>query len=409
MYPISNAGSMSSRRKPYVNICTIGHNGHGKTTLTAAITRTLAAKFSSTTMMPYEKIEHAPEKKVYGTTIRAAHVEYETETRCYSHVDCPGHTDYIKNMLSSAVQMDGAILVVSAIDGPMPQTREQIRLARQAGVPKIVVFLNKCDLVDDEEQLKLVEMKVRELLHEYDFLGNNVPIIKGSARKALDGVGGELGDRAIVALGEALDAYIPAPVQVVSRPFLMAVDETSYLPRCGTQVGGMVAIGRVERGMIKVGDQVEVVGFGMTSSTICTGVQTFKKQLDMAHAGENVGILLRGLKREDVRRGCVLAKPGTVMVNADFTAEVYVLDIDEGGHTKPLPNHNQLHFYFHGIEMKGSISYLEKGRETAKPGDNLSVTVKLITPIVMEKGLHFAIYENGRTLGFGVVASILDI
>lgn len=353
--------------------------------------------------MTYGAIDNAPEKKVYGTTIRTAHVEYETENRYYSHVDFPGHADYIKNMLSGAVQMDGAILVVSAVDGPKQQTREQIRLARQAGVPYIVVFLNKCDIVDGEEQLKLVEMEVRELLHIYDFLGNDVPIIKGSAQKVLDGAGGELGDRAIIRLGEALDAYIPAPVQAVSRPFLMAVDETPYLPS-----RGLVAIGRVERGMIAIGDEVEVVGFGRTSLTICAGVEMFKKQLDMGEAGENVGILLRGLRREDVRRGCVLARPGTALMHADFKAEVYVLDTDEGGHTTPSPNHYLLHFYFHGMDMKGSISF-PGGMEMVKPGDNLSVAIKLNAPIAMEKGLHFAIREGDRTFGFGVTTSILDI
>lgn len=398
-----NASNKSSRRKPYVNICIIGHDSHGKTTLTAAIASTLAAKFSSTARFTYEEIDNAPEKKVHGITIRTAHVEYETENRYYSHVDFPDHADYIKNMLSGTMQVDGAILVVSAIDGPTPQTREQIRLAREAAVPYIVVFLSKCDIVNGEEQLKLVEMEVRELLHKYDFSGNEVPIIKGSAQKALDGVRGELGDRAIIRLGEALDAYIPAPVQVVSRPFLMAVDEAFYLPSRGT-----VATGRVERGMIAIGDKVEVIGFGTASSTICTGVEMFKKQLEMCEAGENVGILLRGLKREDVRRGCVLANPGTAMMLADFTAEVYVLDTDEDRHTTSSPNHYRLHFYFHGVDMNGSISF-PGGREIVKAGDHLSITVKLIASIMIENGLHFVIYEGDRTLGFGIVTSIPDI
>ncbi|CEJ62704.1 hypothetical protein PMG11_11197 [Penicillium brasilianum] len=402
MNSTSDASSKSSRRKPSINICIIGHDHHGKTTLTAAITSTLAAKFSSTTMITYEEIDNAPEKKLHSTTIRTANVEYETENRYYSHVDFPSHVDYIKNTLSGAVQIDGAILVVSAIDGPTPQTREQIRLARQAGVPYIVVFLNKCDIVDDEEQLKLVEMEVRELLHKSDFSGNDVPIIKGSAQKALDGVRGELGDRAIIRLGEALDAHILAPVQAVSRPFLMAVDDTFYLP-----YRGMVATGRIERGMIAIGDTVEVIGFGRIVSTICTGVEMFKKQLDICQAGENVGILLRGLKPKDVSRGYVLAKPGTATMHADFTAEIYVLDTDKGSHTTSSPNHYRLRFSY-GIDMNGSISF-PGGREMVKAGDNLSITVKLIALITMEKGLHFIIHDGDRTFGFGVVTSILDV
>jgi elongation factor Tu len=401
MNTTSDAGSMPSHRKPYINIGTIGHNDHGKTTLTAAITRTLATKFSST-IMTYEEIDNAPEKKVYGTTIRSAQIEYETETRCYRHVDYPRHADYIKNMLSGAAQMDGAILVVSATDGPMPQTREQIRLARQAGVPYIVVFLNKCDMVDDDQQLELVEMKVRELLHEYDFPGNNVPIIKGSAQEALDGVAGELGDRAIIRLGEALDAYIPAPVQAVSRPFVMPVEAAFTISGRGT-----VATGRVERGIIKVGDDVEVLGISGTVRTVCTGVEMFKKQLDFAEAGENVGILLRGLKREHVESGYVLAMPDTAWMHTDFTAEVYMLDMGEGGRAKPFPSHYQPQFYFRRMDVKGSISF-PGGREIAMPGDNLSITVKLIALTVIEEGLHFTIHEGGKTLGFGVVTSILQ-
>ncbi|CAG7927892.1 unnamed protein product [Penicillium olsonii] len=399
----SDTGSMPSRRKPYINIGTIGQNDHGKTTLTAAITRTLAAKFSST-IMTYEEIDNAPEKKFHGTTIRSAQIEYKTETRFYRQVDCPRHADYIKNMLSGVGQMDGAILVVSATDGPMPQTRGQIRLARQAGVPYIIVFLNKCDLVDDDQQLELVEMKVRELLCEYDFPGNNVPIIKGSAQEALNGVGGELGERAIIRLGEALDAYIPAPVQAVSRPFLMPVEQAFSV---GAR--GMTVTGRVERGVISVGDEVEVVGFGRIARTVCIGIETFKEQQDFVEAGEvdNVGILLRGLKREEVRSGYVLAMPGTARMHTHFTAEVYMLDMDEGGRARPFPNHYQPQLSFHRMDVKGAVSF-PRGREMAMPGNNLSITVKLIAWIAIEEGLHFTIHEGGKTLGFGVVTSILE-
>ncbi|KNG82744.1 elongation factor Tu [Aspergillus nomiae NRRL 13137] len=367
---------MSSSSKPYFNISTIGQNGHGKTTLAAAITKTLATK-----------------SKTHG--------EINTRRRRKSTVDFPGHADYIKNVLGGAVQMDGAILVVSATEGPMPQTREQVRLARQAGVARIVVFLNKCDMVNDQ-QLGQVETKVRELLRTYDFPGNDVPIIRGSAQQALNGVGGELGERAIIRLGEALDAYIPEPEGALSDPFWMPVEET--FPHSSR---GMVATGRVERGVIRVGDQVEVVGVGTTTGTVCMGVEMFRRPVDMAEVGENVGVLLRGIKREDVERGCVLATPGTARWCADFKAEVYVLNMDEGGRATPFPNHYQPQFYFRRIDLKGSISF-PRSRETVKPGDNLSITANLAVPIAMRKGQNFIIHEGGKVLGFGIVTSIIE-
>ncbi|GAB1205538.1 TUF1_2 [Aspergillus pseudonomiae] len=386
---------MSSSSKPYFNISTIGQNDHGKTTLTAAITKTLATKSKT-----YGEIANAPEKKVHGTTTRAAHIEYETQKHCYGQVDFPGHADYIKNVLGGAVQMDGAILVVSATEGPMPQTREQVRLARQAGVARIIVFLNKCDMVNDQ-QLGQVETKVRELLRTYDFPGNDVPIIRGSAQQALNGVGGELGERAIIRLGEALDAYIPEPEEAVSRPFWMPVEET--FPHSSR---GMVATGRVERGVIRVGDQVEIVGVGATTGTVCMGVEMFRRPLDMAEAGENVGVLLRGVKHEDMERGYVLATPGTARLCAGFKAEVYVLNVDEGGPATPFPNHYQPQFYFRRMDLKGSILF-PGGRETVRPGDNLSITINLTVPIAIEEGQNFTIHEGGKTLGFGVVVSMI--
>ncbi|GLI77723.1 translation elongation factor Tu [Penicillium ochrochloron] len=389
----------ASDTKPRINVGTIGHHDHGKTTLTAAIIRTLGG---TTTTTSYDEIAHPPEHKVHGITISKAHLEYETEARHYSHVDCPSHADYIKNIIGGPVQMDGAILVVSATDGPVWQTREEIRLARQAGVRFIVVFLNKCDIVDDEEQLRLVETEVRKLLSNYDYPGDDVPIIKGSAQQALDREGAEFGERAIIRLGEALDTYIPTPVDIMSRPFFMPVEDMFSIAGRGT-----VATGRVERGMIRVGDTVEIVGMGSTFWTTCIGVEAFKKQLDLAWAGESVGILLRGVKREDMGRGFVLAMPRTIFRYANFRAEVYVLRENEGGRSTPFTNYYRPQFFFHNMDITGSIS-LPRGREMVMPGDNLSVTVKLNVPIMMEEGLHFVIREGGRTVGFGVVTAITE-
>lgn len=400
--------SDTTPRKPQINVSTIGHHGHGKSTLTAAIIRTLGGTTNTTTN--YDEIAHPPQHKVYGITISKAHVEYETEARHYSHVDCSGHADYIKNIIGGPVQMDGAILVVSATDGPIQQTREEIRLARQAGVQFIVVFLNKCDIVDDEERLKLVEMEVRELLHNYDFPGDDVPIIKGSAQQALDREGSEFGERAIIRLGEALDAYIPAPVDVMSRPFLMPVKDVFSIRGHGT-----VAAGRVERGTIRVGDRVDVLGLGKKHQTICIGVEAFKKQQDLTFkkqqdlgAGETIGILLRGMTPKDVGRGQVLAMPGTTSLYANFRAEVYVLREDESRRRTPFTNFYRSQFFFHNMGLTGSIS-LPKGREMVKPGDNLSVTIRLLRVTTMlEEGLHFAIREVGTTVGFGVVTALIE-
>ncbi|GLR25556.1 elongation factor Tu [Limnobacter litoralis] len=388
------------RTKPHVNVGTIGHVDHGKTTLTAAITTVLARLNGSGEAKGYDQIDAAPEEKARGITINTAHVEYETATRHYAHVDCPGHADYVKNMITGAAQMDGAILVCSAADGPMPQTREHILLARQVGVPYIIVFLNKCDMVDDAELLELVEMEVRELLSSYDFPGDDVPIIKGSAKLALEGDTGELGEVAIKALADALDSYIPTPERAVDGAFLMPIEDVFSISGRGT-----VVTGRIERGVVKVGEEIEIVGIKDTVKTICTGVEMFRKLLDQGQAGDNVGVLLRGTKREDVERGQVLAKPGTITPHTDFSAEVYVLSKDEGGRHTPFFNNYRPQFYFRTTDVTGSIS-LPEGKEMVLPGDNVSINVSLIAPIAMEEGLRFAIREGGRTVGAGVVAKI---
>jgi len=394
------------RTKPHVNVGTIGHVDHGKTTLTAAITTVLATKFGGAAKA-YDQIDAAPEEKARGITINTAHVEYETANRHYAHVDCPGHADYVKNMITGAAQMDGAILVCSAADGPMPQTREHILLARQVGVPYIVVFLNKCDMVDDAELLELVEMEVRELLSKYDFPGDDTPIIKGSAKLALEGDKGELGEVAIMNLADALDTYIPTPERAVDGTFLMPVEDVFSISGRGT-----VVTGRIERGIIKVGEEIEIVGIAMDGDkpkidkTTCTGVEMFRKLLDQGQAGDNVGILLRGTKREDVQRGQVLAKPGSIKPHTEFTGEVYILSKDEGGRHTPFFNNYRPQFYFRTTDVTGSIA-LPEGKEMVMPGDNVSITVKLIAPIAMEEGLRFAIREGGRTVGAGVVAKIL--
>ncbi len=394
------------RTKPHVNVGTIGHVDHGKTTLTAAITTVLATKFGGAAKA-YDQIDAAPEEKARGITINTAHVEYETANRHYAHVDCPGHADYVKNMITGAAQMDGAILVCSAADGPMPQTREHILLARQVGVPYIIVFLNKCDMVDDAELLELVEMEVRELLSKYDFPGDDTPIIKGSAKLALEGDKGELGEVAIMNLADALDTYIPTPERAVDGTFLMPVEDVFSISGRGT-----VVTGRIERGVIKVGEEIEIVGIAMDGDkpkidkTTCTGVEMFRKLLDQGQAGDNVGILLRGTKREDVQRGQVLAKPGSIKPHTEFTGEVYILSKDEGGRHTPFFNNYRPQFYFRTTDVTGSIA-LPEGKEMVMPGDNVSITVKLIAPIAMEEGLRFAIREGGRTVGAGVVAKIL--
>ena len=388
------------RTKPHVNVGTIGHVDHGKTTLTAAIATVLSKKFGGEAKA-YDQIDAAPEEKARGITINTAHVEYETENRHYAHVDCPGHADYIKNMITGAAQMDGAILVCSAADGPMPQTREHILLARQVGVPYIIVFLNKCDLVDDAELLELVEMEVRELLSKYEFPGDDLPIIKGSARMALEGQAGEMGEDCIIRLAEALDTYIPTPERAVDGAFLMPVEDVFSISGRGT-----VVTGRVERGIIKVGEEIEIVGIIDTVKTTCTGVEMFRKLLDQGQAGDNVGLLLRGTKREDVQRGQVLAKPGSIKPHNHFTGEIYVLSKDEGGRHTPFFNNYRPQFYFRTTDVTGSIE-LPADKEMVMPGDNVSITVKLIAPIAMEEGLRFAIREGGRTVGAGVVAKIL--
>ena len=388
------------RTKPHVNVGTIGHVDHGKTTLTAAIATVLSKKFGGEAKA-YDQIDAAPEEKARGITINTAHVEYETATRHYAHVDCPGHADYIKNMITGAAQMDGAILVCSAADGPMPQTREHILLARQVGVPYIIVFLNKCDLVDDAELLELVEMEVRELLSKYEFPGDDVPIIKGSARMALEGKEGEMGVDAVLRLADALDSYIPTPERAVDGAFLMPVEDVFSISGRGT-----VVTGRIERGIIKVGEEIEIVGIIDTVKTTCTGVEMFRKLLDQGQAGDNVGLLLRGTKREDVQRGQVLAKPGSIKPHNHFTGEIYVLSKDEGGRHTPFFNNYRPQFYFRTTDVTGSIE-LPADKEMVMPGDNVSITVKLINPIAMEEGLRFAIREGGRTVGAGVVAKIL--
>jgi len=389
------------RTKPHVNVGTIGHVDHGKTTLTAAITTVLSKKFGGEAKA-YDQIDAAPEEKARGITINTAHVEYETANRHYAHVDCPGHADYVKNMITGAAQMDGAILVVSAADGPMPQTREHILLARQVGVPYIIVFMNKCDMVDDAELLELVEMEVRELLSKYDFPGDDIPIVKGSALKAMEGDQGELGEGAILKLAEALDSYIPEPKRALDGTFLMPVEDVFSISGRGT-----VVTGRIERGIVKVGDEIEIVGLKPTLKTTCTGVEMFRKLLDQGQAGDNVGVLLRGTKREEVERGQVLAKPASITPHTKFAAEIYVLSKDEGGRHTPFFNGYRPQFYFRTTDVTGSIE-LPAGTEMVMPGDNVSITVSLIAPIAMEDGLRFAIREGGRTVGAGVVAKIIE-
>jgi elongation factor Tu len=369
--------------------------------LTAAITTVLSSKFGGEAKA-YDQIDAAPEEKARGITINTAHVEYETTARHYAHVDCPGHADYVKNMITGAAQMDGAILVVSAADGPMPQTREHILLARQVGVPYIIVFMNKCDMVDDEELLELVEMEVRELLSKYEFPGDDVPIIKGSALKALEGDKGDLGEVAILKLADALDSYIPTPERAIDGAFLLPIEDVFSISGRGT-----VVTGRVERGIVKVGEEIEIVGIRDTQKTTCTGVEMFRKLLDQGQAGDNVGVLLRGTKREDVERGQVLAKPGSIKPHKHFTGEIYVLSKDEGGRHTPFFNNYRPQFYFRTTDVTGAIE-LPEGKEMVMPGDNVSITVKLINPIAMEEGLRFAIREGGRTVGAGVVAKIIE-
>jgi elongation factor Tu len=395
------AKSKFERTKPHVNVGTIGHVDHGKTTLTAAITTVLSKKFGGEAKA-YDQIDAAPEEKARGITINTAHVEYETANRHYAHVDCPGHADYIKNMITGAAQMDGAILVVSAADGPMPQTREHILLARQVGVPYIVVFMNKCDMVDDEELLELVEMEVRELLSKYDFPGDDIPIIKGSALKALQGDQGDLGEPSIFRLADALDSYIPQPKRALDGAFLMPVEDVFSISGRGT-----VVTGRIERGIVKVGEELEIVGIKPTLKTTCTGVEMFRKLLDQGQAGDNVGVLLRGTKREEVERGQVLAKPGSITPHTKFTAEIYVLGKDEGGRHTPFFQGYRPQFYFRTTDVTGAVE-LPAGTEMVMPGDNVSITVNLINPIAMEEGLRFAIREGGRTVGAGVVAKIIE-
>jgi elongation factor Tu len=388
------------RNKPHVNVGTIGHVDHGKTTLTAAITTILSKKFGGEAK-GYAQIDSAPEEKARGITINTAHVEYETETRHYAHVDCPGHADYIKNMITGAAQMDGAILVVAASDGPMPQTREHILLARQVGVPYVLVFLNKCDIVDDEELLELVEMEVRELLDKYEFPGDDTPIVRGSALKALEGDQGQYGEPAIFKLADALDSWIPEPQRAVDGTFLMPVEDVFSISGRGT-----VVTGRIERGIIKIGEEIEIVGIRPVQKSTCTGVEMFRKLLDQGQAGDNVGLLLRGTKREDVERGQVLAKPGSIKPHTKFEAEVYVLSKVEGGRHTPFFANYRPQFYFRTTDVTGAVT-LPEGVEMVMPGDNVRINVELIAPIAMEEGLRFAIREGGRTVGAGVVSKIV--
>jgi elongation factor Tu len=388
------------RTKPHVNVGTIGHVDHGKTTLTAAITTILSKKFGGEAKA-YDQIDAAPEEKARGITINTAHVEYETANRHYAHVDCPGHADYVKNMITGAAQMDGAILVCSAADGPMPQTREHILLARQVGVPYIVVFMNKADMVDDKELLELVEMEIRELLSKYDFPGDDTPVVIGSAKLALEGDQSEYGEPAILKLAEALDSYIPMPERAIDGAFLMPVEDVFSISGRGT-----VVTGRIERGIIKVGEEIEIVGLKPTLKTTCTGVEMFRKLLDQGQAGDNVGVLLRGTKREEVERGQVLAKSGSIKPHTKFTAEIYVLGKDEGGRHTPFFQGYRPQFYFRTTDVTGAVE-LPAGTEMVMPGDNVSITVELIAPIAMEEGLRFAIREGGRTVGAGVVAKVI--
>ncbi|MFZ9594616.1 MAG: elongation factor Tu [Bdellovibrionia bacterium] len=389
------------RNKPHCNIGTIGHVDHGKTTLTAAITTVLAKK-GYAQARAYDQIDNAPEEKERGITINTTHVEYQTDKRHYAHVDCPGHADYVKNMITGAAQMDGAILVVSAADGPMPQTREHILLARQVGVPAIVVFLNKCDMVDDKELLDLVEMEVRELLSSYKFPGDKIPVIKGSALKAMEGDAGELGEAAILKLMEAVDAYVPQPTREKDKPFLMPVEDVFSISGRGT-----VVTGRVERGVIKVGEEVEIIGLRPTIKTVVTGVEMFRKLLDQGEAGDNIGALLRGTKKEEVERGQVLAHVGTVKPHKKFKGSAYILTKEEGGRHTPFFNGYRPQFYFRTTDVTGVVK-LPENVEMVMPGDNIAVEVELITPIAMEKELRFAIREGGRTVGAGVVAEIIE-
>ena len=389
------------RTKPHVNVGTIGHVDHGKTTLTAAISTVLTKKYGGDAK-GFAEIDSAPEEKARGITINTSHVEYETEKRHYAHVDCPGHADYVKNMITGAAQMDGAILVCSAADGPMPQTREHILLSRQVGVPYMVVFLNKADMVDDKELLELVEMEVRELLSKYDFPGDDIPIIIGSATKALEGDQSEIGEPAIFRLAEALDSYIPEPKRAIEGTFLMPVEDVFSISGRGT-----VVTGRIERGIVKVGEEIEIVGLTPNQLTICTGVEMFRKLLDQGQAGDNVGVLLRGTKREDVQRGQVLCKPSSIKPHTKFTAEIYCLSKDEGGRHTPFFNGYRPQFYFRTTDVTGAVD-LPEGIEMVMPGDNVSITATLIAPIAMEEGLRFAIREGGRTVGSGVVVKIVE-
>ena len=389
------------RTKPHVNVGTIGHVDHGKTTLTAAMTK-VCAEARGGDFTDYDQIDNAPEERERGITIATAHVEYESENRHYAHVDCPGHADYVKNMITGAAQMDGAILVVSAADGPMPQTREHILLARQVGVPYIVVYMNKADQVDDEELLELVEMEVRELLDKYDFPGDDTPIITGSALKALEGDTSDIGIPSIEKLLEALDSYIPVPERAVDQPFLMPIEDVFSISGRGT-----VVTGRIERGIVKVGDEIEIVGIRDTAKTTCTGVEMFRKLLDSGEAGDNVGVLLRGTKREEVERGQVLCVPGSITPHTKFEAEVYVLSKDEGGRHTPFFSNYRPQFYFRTTDVTGAVD-LPEGVEMVMPGDNIKMTVSLIAPIAMEEGVRFAIREGGRTVGAGVVAKIIE-
>ncbi len=390
-----------SRTKPHVNVGTIGHVDHGKTTLTAALTKISSERFGGE-FKAYDQIDAAPEERARGITIATAHVEYESPNRHYAHVDCPGHADYVKNMITGAAQMDGAILVCSAADGPMPQTREHILLARQVGVPYIVVYLNKADMVDDAELLELVELELRELLDKYEFPGDDTPIVIGSALKALEGDQSDIGIPSVVKLVEALDNYIPMPERPVDKPFLMPIEDVFSISGRGT-----VVTGRVERGIVKVQDEVEIVGLKPTVKTTCTGVEMFRKLLDQGQAGDNVGVLLRGTKREDVERGQVLAKPGTITPHTHFEAEIYVLSKEEGGRHTPFFNNYRPQFYFRTTDVTGAVE-LPKEVEMVMPGDNIKINVKLIAPIAMEEGLRFAIREGGRTVGAGVVSKVIE-
>ncbi|WP_312262026.1 elongation factor Tu [Candidatus Igneacidithiobacillus taiwanensis] len=389
------------RTKPHVNVGTIGHVDHGKTTLTAALTKVLSAKYGGEARA-YDQIDNAPEERARGITIATSHVEYETANRHYAHVDCPGHADYVKNMITGAAQMDGAILVCSAADGPMPQTREHILLARQVGVPYIVVFLNKADMVDDAELLELVEMEVRELLSKYEFPGDDIPVVIGSALKALEGDQSEIGEPAILKLAEAMDSYIPMPERPVDKTFLMPIEDVFSISGRGT-----VVTGRIERGLVKVGEEVEIVGIRPTSKTTVTGVEMFRKILDQGQAGDNVGVLLRGTKKDEVERGQVLAKPGTIKPHTKFEAEVYVLSKEEGGRHTPFFNGYRPQFYFRTTDVTGAVE-LPEGVEMVMPGDNVQFKVSLIAPIAMEDGLRFAVREGGRTVGAGVVSKVVE-